>query len=546
MFNKNVYKFTLASILTLSFFSFTPIYYVYADGPEATAIAQNIGVTPGSWTSRTTETMSVIDNGLLQINSQAQVLADKGVSPAAIAAQRAESISALQDYAKATNANENWHFSDLYTKASDLVTGEDQQALKAANAAKAQSNFIDTLALGYKKAGLTAEADAMHGLTASLDKSANANYAKSLPDATAPGNTFANNSALAGLNPQGKVYTLLAPIETFFPGGTIDIAGKGLSGYLDGLYKAGIAIATGLALIMIVIGGLQYVSTDAIGGKSEGRQRINNAIIGLLLALGSYILLQQINPALLKNDFNVEATKSTGKVNSVSIELSSGTTAPPPDIREGVDVSQMPYTQSLLNNVNYSITGAPQAQYSSTPGSRVIGGGVVYIDYDGSPGAYKVAVAYPGKYTFRGVQYNSVGYEDLANAGLPGNWWGVKTDTGKTSGQPIINADGTLIPILSIGAGVINGDVTPFVALSKEQVAAAKSKYGVSLTPNINTKVILTANGKSVYATYADYAGSRALNYSEISPAAAKALGIDFGKRNGKSYAVGNVTISLP
>ena len=366
---------------------------------------------------------------------------------------------------------------------------------------------------------------------------------------TTGGNSFVDTTTKSmseAFSPQGKVYTLLAPIETFFPGGTVDIAGKGLSGYLDGLYKAGIAIATGLALIMIVIGGLQYVSTDAIGGKSEGRQRINNAIVGLLLALGSYILLQQINPALLKSDLNVEATKSTGKVNNVDIELSTGTTAPPPDIREGVDVSQMPYSQSLLNNINYSITGQPQAQYSSAPGSRIIGGGVVYIDYDGSPGAYKVAVSYPGKYTFRGIQYKSVGYEDLANAGRPGNWWGVKTDTGKTSGQPIINSDGTLIPVLSIGAGVINGDVTPFVALTAEQVATAKSKYGVSLTPNINTKVILTSNGKSIYATYADYAGSRALNYSEISPAAAKALGIDFGKRNGTSYAVGNVTISLP
>ncbi|MCF7865584.1 MAG: hypothetical protein K9M11_03710, partial [Candidatus Pacebacteria bacterium] len=42
----------------------------------------------------------------------------------------------------------------------------------------------------------------------------------------------------------GGTYTLLAPIETFFPGGTVDVKGAGLGGYLNGLYRAGIAIAT--------------------------------------------------------------------------------------------------------------------------------------------------------------------------------------------------------------------------------------------------------------------------------------------------------------
>lgn len=133
--------------------------------------------------------------------------------------------------------------------------------------------------------------------------------------------------SVLGSKDNGKIYTLLAPIDTFFPGGTIDIAGGGLSGYLNGLYKAGIAIATGLALLMIVLGGLQYVSSDAINGKSEGRSRINNAVIGLLLALGSYILLQQINPNLLRSDLALEATKSTGSVSKVDITLSDGKTA---------------------------------------------------------------------------------------------------------------------------------------------------------------------------------------------------------------------------
>jgi hypothetical protein len=72
-----------------------------------------------------------------------------------------------------------------------------------------------------------------------------------------------------------------------------------LSTYIPGLFKLLIALAGALAIIMIVIGGVQYLSTDAISGKSEGKERIENAIIGLLLAIGSYIILNTINPGIL-------------------------------------------------------------------------------------------------------------------------------------------------------------------------------------------------------------------------------------------------------
>ena len=137
-------------------------------------------------------------------------------------------------------------------------------------------------------------------------------------------------------------YTLLARIDTFFPGGTIDVKGGGLGGYLNGLYRAGIAVATGLALIMIVVGGLEYVSTDSIQGKSNGRERIKNAIIGLLLALTSFIILRQINPNLLKSDLNVESTQSTGTVGGSAIDLVN---RPPVD-----SLAAYPTVQQIVND----------------------------------------------------------------------------------------------------------------------------------------------------------------------------------------------------
>ncbi len=73
-----------------------------------------------------------------------------------------------------------------------------------------------------------------------------------------------------------------------------------LTVYLIGMFKLLIGVAGALAVVMIVVGGIQYMSTDAVYGKSEGKARINQAIAGLLLALVAWLILYTINPDLLK------------------------------------------------------------------------------------------------------------------------------------------------------------------------------------------------------------------------------------------------------
>ncbi len=81
-----------------------------------------------------------------------------------------------------------------------------------------------------------------------------------------------------------------------------------VSTYLPSVFILLIALAGGLAVIMIVIGGIQYLSTDAVSGKSEGKQRIVNALVGLLLAIASYIILNTINPQTLKFNLTIGGT----------------------------------------------------------------------------------------------------------------------------------------------------------------------------------------------------------------------------------------------
>ncbi len=70
--------------------------------------------------------------------------------------------------------------------------------------------------------------------------------------------------------------------------------------YLGEMFKIGIGLAGIFAVFMIIWGGFEYATTDAIGGKSAGKEKIEGALWGLGLALGSYLILNTINPELLK------------------------------------------------------------------------------------------------------------------------------------------------------------------------------------------------------------------------------------------------------
>ena len=103
-------------------------------------------------------------------------------------------------------------------------------------------------------------------------------------------------------------YQLLAPL----PGYVETTAGNRTtaSAYISGIFTLLIAVAGGLAVIMIIWGGIKYMSTDAIGGKSEAKDTIQNAIWGLLLALGAYIILNTINTKLTDFNLNIERPPS--------------------------------------------------------------------------------------------------------------------------------------------------------------------------------------------------------------------------------------------
>jgi hypothetical protein len=91
----------------------------------------------------------------------------------------------------------------------------------------------------------------------------------------------------------GGDYVPLTPLPTsFFPK-------YDLISYLRGLYRFSIAAAGVVAVVRIVYGGFLYVLSDSMGTKSEGKEVIQSALIGLILVLLSWLLLFTINPALV-------------------------------------------------------------------------------------------------------------------------------------------------------------------------------------------------------------------------------------------------------
>ncbi len=76
-----------------------------------------------------------------------------------------------------------------------------------------------------------------------------------------------------------------------------------LQDYLESAYKFGIAIVAILAVIMIGVGGFMYIVTSAgnAGKLANAKEIITSAILGLVMALLSWLILFVINPDLVGN-----------------------------------------------------------------------------------------------------------------------------------------------------------------------------------------------------------------------------------------------------
>jgi len=91
----------------------------------------------------------------------------------------------------------------------------------------------------------------------------------------------------------------IAPNCTTVDGKEVCTPSLGFAGYLNIMIKIFIGICAILAMIMIVMGGIQYMTSGLVSNKQAAKETIMNAIFGLLLALGAFAILNTINPDLV-------------------------------------------------------------------------------------------------------------------------------------------------------------------------------------------------------------------------------------------------------
>lgn len=132
-----------------------------------------------------------------------------------------------------------------------------------------------------------------------------------------------------------------------------------LAEYFSMLYKYLISIAGVLAGIMIVIAGFEWLVAAGDASKiKHAKERISNALIGLILALGSYTILYLVNPDLV--------TFKALKVPYVQYEESA--TDDSPDVETGIADAGGPGNASLVTQTcNASGIQAAAEELVSSP-----------------------------------------------------------------------------------------------------------------------------------------------------------------------------------
>lgn len=89
-------------------------------------------------------------------------------------------------------------------------------------------------------------------------------------------------------------------IAVHIPGTGNEAQVNDIADYIGRVYRYGIPVAAILAVIAIMVGGLLWLTSAGAERLASAKKWIGNAIIGLLLTLLSYTILQTINPDLVR------------------------------------------------------------------------------------------------------------------------------------------------------------------------------------------------------------------------------------------------------
>ena len=82
-----------------------------------------------------------------------------------------------------------------------------------------------------------------------------------------------------------------------------------INDYILYVYKFSIGISVFLAIIMIIWGGFLTITSEVPYIKTDGKEKITNALTGLVMVLISYLILATIDPRLVNINTTIEPIK---------------------------------------------------------------------------------------------------------------------------------------------------------------------------------------------------------------------------------------------
>ncbi len=133
--------------------------------------------------------------------------------------------------------------------------------------------------------------------------------------------------------------------------------------YINAVVRLAIGLIVVFAVVMMIIQGFQYLTEGSISGKAMSKQKLTNALIGVLIALGMFIILATINPNLLNLEPQIDQV-------DVSFDDENGDSGAPlgqdtpgqktsPKCPEGFrDVSGIMVCQKIAGNVEKLVAAA--------------------------------------------------------------------------------------------------------------------------------------------------------------------------------------------
>lgn len=201
---------------------------------------------------------------------------------------------------------------------------------------------------------------------------------------------------------------LVYAVEPYVPIEEIPLVGKQteITNYLKGIFQFGVAAIAIVSMLAIMIGGYLYIFSGGSKGVEKAKTMIVNALLGLGLALVSWIIVYTINPDLIE----LKGIRSVN-INIVGM-VGPGNVSP----GVGVNISDLCFIQEVKWEATSAFLGNPATLVFNLPKDCVENKDIKGFSVDVTIQAY-------------GLRRGGFGTIDLVNLNLNKNKGQLVSDT---------------------------------------------------------------------------------------------------------------------